>query len=295
MRWSIEPASDGVGVWFVGRAADQICVIAAPGSAIATVELRRPWRAEAQIAGWRLATWAIDSGSPPNLDRDPPTEPVEVIDTCRLLSLVDVRLHGAVEQLLLRQLRHLEAIDLVPPLVQDPDYEPAAHQELAALAWARSELATAFAARHGHLLDPGELLRARHGVVDTSDLEAVPETVDELERRQETRIYTRHLGGVELWRLLRRRILWRLLEKMPEFALIATVSLTRRHWTICDMATRQLAQRCVTYDWPPIGEGPGVKGRMRAVLARERSPNGENGEHHRTWDVIASGQIARLP
>ncbi len=274
MRWAVEPATDGVGTWLVGRALERIYVIAAPGSAITAIEFARPWRDEAQIAGWRLAVWIFASDSHPNLDRDPPTEPTEIIDTGHVLSLVDVRLHHLVEQILVDQLSHLEAIDLLPALAQDPDYETAAHDDLAALAWARSELANAFAARHSHLLRPRELLRTRHREVNTSDLESVPKNVDELERRQETRIYTRQLGGHELLRLLKRRFMWRALDHMPQLVLITIVSATRRRSEARELAARQLAQRCIAYDWPPMGEGPGVRGRVRAILAPDRPVNG---------------------
>jgi hypothetical protein len=271
MRWSIEPAADGVGVWLVGRDEHDAEVIAAPGSTTGWAE-RHLWPTEREIAGWRWARWEWEGSDRPNLDRDPPSAGTGTSATSEVLRTVDVCLHDAVREILEEQLARLEAIDLLPALTQDPGFEPAAHADLAALAALRMDLAEAFPQTHGYLENAAELLRTRHRSLPGAS-DQIPRTVAELEQRLIAPLYTQGLGGRELLRLLKRRMIWRILERAPRPLSIALLACSDPRSETHELADRYLRDRSVCARWPATTPSvSGIAGRVRTIVVLSRLP-----------------------
>lgn len=267
VRWTVEPATRGVGRWYVGRAEDRIDVIAAPGSSIASAE-GDPWRSHPQLAGWRHTSWERTLDRHINLDRDAPDVEPRTISTREVLELVDVRLHDSIREALVEQLTCLEAMDLLPTMTQDPGFESAAHSELMAIAWVRAELAEAFPDHFPHLRSAEALVstaRPTHLVLQPEP--ELPGNVEEFESRLATAVYSHGLGGRELARLLKRRIIWRVLEALPRRVLVILFMFTRNDHEPQELIARMLTQRAYRSDWPLVPRLEHLRGRLRRNLA----------------------------
>jgi hypothetical protein len=269
MRWSIEPATHGVGTWIVGRGDQRVDVVACPGSAIWVIDHSRGEDDYSpRIAGWRYVYWEIDYDSTPNLDRDDPDcEPI-IMTTRDVLDLIDVRLHETVRWLLQEQLFQLEAMELRPAITQAPGFEHAAHYELSGIAWLRTELVDAFRAYYPAFGDAQNLITTHSNHDDDIVLSAaMPGTVAEFESRLHTTAYSRNLGGRELTRLLKRRIIWRILEHSPRRVLMTLLALTSDDWECHELVARWLKEQAFRADWPLAANVAGVHGPLRRLIA----------------------------
>jgi hypothetical protein len=272
MNWSVEPGTYAVGTWFVGRGEDHIDVISAPGTRIPCAE-RETWHAKPRMAGWRHASWSRVFDAPFNIDRDPPDGPLRIIGTCEVLEFVDGSLHEAIRLVLVEQLTRLEAIDLLPEMTQDPSFERAAHSEMIAIAWVRAELAEAFPDHYQGLGEPLALVtrsrRPPYPYRSESDAvpECLPETVAEFEAQLSTNVYSQGLGGRELMRLLKRRVIWRAIEPLPRWILIAIFVLSPDAGEVHELVSRRLTRSAFQSDWPVVTNLDKVSGRARKIKA----------------------------
>ena len=270
MKWSVEPGTFALGTWLVGRSDDRVDVIGAPGTRIPCAE-RAIWHTSPQMAGWRHARWNRVIHASLNLDRDPPDRPLRVIGTCEVLELVDVSLHQAIRIVLTEQLETLEAMDLLPEMTQDPAFERAAHSEIMAVAWVRAELGEAFPEEYEHLREPAALITKKRcsPYLSESDVipEKLPETVAEFESQLTTIVYSQGLGGRELIRLLKRRLIWRVIEPLPRWFLIAIFTLSPDAGEIHELVSRRLTYCAFGSDWPVVTNLDKVSGRARKIVA----------------------------
>jgi hypothetical protein len=292
MRWSLEPATHGVGLWLVGRGDRRVEVIAAPGTRIAAAECE-PWqRTMLPLAGWRHASWDIAADRPVNLDRDSPDSDVLPIDTLEVLELVDPALHEPVRLILEDQLAQLEAMDLLPAVTQDPSFESVAHRQLTAVAWVRGELARAFSDLYPDLQNPSALVSGAGARLSAgkarlrplSEKPDLPNNLQELEAQMSVTAYSRGLGVRELARLLKRRVIWRAFERLPRVMLVGLFVLSPSRGDLHELVIRWLTERAYHHDWPLIVDLAGIEGRrqrFRAVAWPERQ-----------WGVDSQGGTA---
>lgn len=273
MVWTMEPAADGIGSWLVGRAGDAAEVLVAPGATSTWAE-HKPWIEQPGIAGWRWARWEWQpDGERPNLDHDPPNAGSGTSTTREVLEAIDPQLHEVVREILEQQVARLECIDLLPELTQDRGFEAAVHRNISSLASMRSELAEAFPETYGYLADDGELLRARYAVAD-GGAEDVPATVAELEQRLMARADDKGLGGWELLRLLKRRVIWRALDWVPRPVAITLLAWRDPQSETHELAERYLRDRSIRAKWPTESLEPhGVTERLKTIVRLSRLPS----------------------
>lgn len=276
MVWSVEPAADGIGSWLVGRAADAAEVIVPPGATTTWAELK-PWTEQPGIAGWRWGRWEWEPGGErPNLDHDPPNAGSGTSSTREVLEAIDPELHEVVREILAQQVARLGSIDLLPDLTQDRAFEAAAHRNISSLASMRSDLAQAFPKTHGFLADDRELLRARYTVLRDA-AEDVPETVAEIEQRLTARVDDEGLGGWELLRLLKRRVIWRALDRVPRPLAITVLACRNPRSETHELAERYLRDRSIRARWPTTSLEPhGITERVRTIVWLSRLPAQDN-------------------
>jgi hypothetical protein len=290
MKWSVEPATHGLGRWFVGRGEHGVEVIAAPGTPIPAAE-SEPWGVPPRLAGWRYASWPRELDKPLNIDRDPPEHGICLIVTREVLALIDDRLHETVRRVLEDQLAQLEAMDLLPGMTQDPEFEQAAHRELMAIAWLRSEMADAFPERYPHYRQPVALVTTARRASEETMLGPTPKNVEELESQLRTTVYSRGLGGRELVRLLRRRIIWRSIKWLPRILLIVMFAISRDDGELHELVARWLTEQAFKSGWPLMAHLEEVRGRANRLLAL-----GWHGQHEkaerRSVDAIRAGHRA---
>jgi hypothetical protein len=295
MVWSVEPAADGIGSWLVGRAADAAEVIVPPGATTTWAELK-PWTEHPGIAGWRWGRWEWEPGGErPNLDHDPPNAGSGTSSTREVLVAIDPELHEVVREILEQQLARLESIDLLPDLTQDRAFEAAAHRNISSLASMRSDLAQAFPETHGFLADDGELLRARYTVLRDA-AEDIPETVAEIEQRLMARVDDEGLGGWELLRLLKRRVIWRALDRVPRPVAITVLAACRDpHSEMHELAERYLRDRSIRARWPTTSLEPhGITERVRTIVRLSRLP-AQDDAGHPPISMVAVGAESESP
>jgi hypothetical protein len=240
MKWSLEPATRGVGTWLVGRCARGVEVIAAPGTRIPAAEAHS--RSRQRLVGWQQVWWYHKTGGRLNLDRDPPDGEVRVVDTCRVLDTVDVRLHASVQLLLEDCLVRLEDLDRRLSITLGPVCELSEHRDLETIDWVRSQLNVAFPVRARRPRDPVMRMAVTRA---SGEPAAQGQSLDvsceaSVATQQRARDYP--LGGRELARLLKRRMIWRSLELFPRRMLVVLLA-CHRDGDLGELAENNLARR----------------------------------------------------
>lgn len=261
MKWSAEPATRGTGTWLVGRCPSQVDVIAAPGTPIPTAP---PLARDSQPLeiGWRHVRWQV-SQRDLNLDHDLPSGGPWIVDTDRVLATVDVRLHQSVRVILERRLTQLEEIDCLMSMTLDVD-EHSCEREVETIRWMRSELQRAFSTASRAPRHPVERVKARYfPAVNTAPLMAVHGKTDEA-RATAIRIDVdrQPLGGRELARLLKRRLMWRTIKILPPASLVVLRVCSRQQSDMHELLEVHLARqepkrgRIARLSLPRITPGP---------------------------------------
>jgi hypothetical protein len=274
----LEPATHGVGKWLVGRGEDRVDVIAAPGVPIPSAERDNPWCSNPQLVGWRHASWKRSFERRLNLDRDAPDSDLCTISTCEVLDTIDIRLCDSVRKIMTDQLAHLQTMDSLPALTPDPEFEREARLAISAIAWVQTELVEAFPEHFPHLRNPTALVSTSRSAPSGLAFSAfdptfgndelhIPETAEALQAQIRPHVYSKGLGGRELWRLLKRRAGWRVMEKLPRTILVVLFACTHDGHELHDLVTRMLTEHAFQSDWPLVTHLNEVEGRIQRVLA----------------------------
>jgi hypothetical protein len=286
MRWSLEPATHGIGKWIVGRGEDRLEVIAAPGARMPSAERDDPY---ALPAGWRHAAWKRPQERRLNIDREAPDSALHTIGTCEVLDTIDVRLHGYVREILTQQLAHLTAMQTLPAMTAHSRFKDEARQDIGAIAWVQAELAEAFPdsfpdhlprnrnpmgrasgagpVAHASTLDPPPGPPGNAEREEEEEELRIPDTVQALQLRIRPHVYSEGLGGRELWRLLRRRLGWRVMERLPRAVLVMLFAGSRNGREPHELVTRMLILCAFQYDWPLVTDLDKAQGRLQSILA----------------------------
>ena len=311
MRWSLEPATHGIGKWIVGRGDDRVEVIAVPGARMPSAERDDPY---ARPAGWRHAAWKRSYERRLNLDREAPDSALRTIGTCEVLDTIDVRLHGYVREVLTQQLAHLTAMQTLPAMTAHSRFKDEARQDIGAIAWVQAELAEAFPDHALRNRNPMERVNGAGPVAHARTLEPppgspgnegdeeqlrIPDTVQALQSRIRPHVYSEGLGGRELWRLLRRRLGWRVMERLPRAVLVLLFAGSRNGREPHELVTRMLILCAFQYDWPLVTDLDKAQGRLQSILAvgwpdhyHEMRSHDEAALSVRNW-LRASARIGR--
>jgi hypothetical protein len=188
------------------------------------------------------------------------------LTTIGVRELVDPALHAVVRECLERQLELLVAMDIVPPTPQDINFEKLLVEERHSRAWLLAELYEAFPEVYGPLDDPATLVTGRSRVFENPV--EIPEP-DRLIAEIPSSWSPRGLGGRELLRLLKRRVIWKLVAGRPRWVLLLFYGFGSK--TLREMAHRRLQDQVELADWRPVSNLEAARGHPREFIALARS------------------------
>ena len=97
-----------------------------------------------------------------------------------------------------------------------------------------------------------------------------------------TIVYSQGLGGRELTRLLKRRLIWRAIEPLPRWFLIAIFTLSSDAGEVHELVSRRLTSRAFESDWPVVTNPDMVSGRARRIVALGWPESSRAGEFWRS-------------
>lgn len=249
VAWSIEPARGLDGNWLVGRDKHTTWVIAPSG--VPLVETDRP----TECRGWRIGLWSREPDL--CLDETPPAS-IQIIRPVDVISMTNAIGRLWVLNVLEIELAWLEVACSLDG-VHRPGFEDRAHKQLRAVAWHRSELMVAFPDIYEACwADPERLVASPAPDPDAPAqlCAVVPDFYDEV-LAQIVALPAdspEPQGARELWYLLRRRLMWKLVEKMSRLQLVVLYQLVPSCRAFGSLVERRLREQAVRGRWAPIAE-----------------------------------------
>jgi hypothetical protein len=162
-----------------------------------------------------------------------------MLDTRSVLAVVDVRLHPSIRVILEDRLLHLEELDRRLSTCSGSGFEPLTEPgESEMVRWLRSQLREAFPPNSGRQL-PAVRTNRRPRSISVRVLATQPTTAT----KSPTVFPDRPLGGHELARLLKRRLIWRTLELLPNAAVTALLIVPGARGDLRELLTKSRALR----------------------------------------------------
>ncbi|HEX5308517.1 MAG TPA: hypothetical protein VFW38_05480 [Solirubrobacteraceae bacterium] len=168
------------------------------------------------------------------------------IDTRAVLASVDARLHPAIQLILEDRLLHLEERDRRLSTSSGSGCEPIVEpDESESMQWLRGQMREAFPQRSATNSSRSLTLTTRHrrtSVVTPQTFATQPPGDTGVTFRD------RPMGGRELAHLLKRRVIWRVLQMFPRELVLALRTVSREHRDLGELATNNLALRQPTHE-----------------------------------------------
>lgn len=248
VEWTIEPACVLDGTWLIGRDKYTTMVIAPSGTPLSQSDTPM------ECTGWRVGSWHREPDL--CLDETPPAS-IRTIRPADVVAITDSIGGLWVQNILETQLTWLEVACMLDA-AHRPRFEDRMHTQLRAIVWHRAELMSAFPEIYEERWSNPEQLVARPA--PDPDAQTVLSTVPDFSDQVLARIIASPLnspdpqGARVLWCLLRRRLLWKLIERMPRTNLVILEQLLSGRRELGCLVERRLREEAVRGKWEPIAK-----------------------------------------